>query len=81
MSVSYTHLDVYKRQVCVCVCVCVGGVFLIPAIPLLGLCIAQKCVCVVWWVLIRNAEMQKSVDSLKLKMWSPNRCDVCNQEN
>ena len=21
-SVSYTHLDVYKRQVCVCVCVC-----------------------------------------------------------
>ena len=22
-SVSYTHLDVYKRQVCVCVCVCV----------------------------------------------------------
>ena len=23
MSVSYTHLDVYKRQVCVCVCVCV----------------------------------------------------------
>ena len=21
--VSYTHLDVYKRQVCVCVCVCV----------------------------------------------------------
>ena len=21
MSVSYTHLDVYKRQVCVCVCV------------------------------------------------------------
>ena len=25
MSVSYTHLDVYKRQVCVCVCVCVGA--------------------------------------------------------
>ena len=23
-SVSYTHLDVYKRQVCVCVCVCVS---------------------------------------------------------
>ena len=23
VSVSYTHLDVYKRQVCVCVCVCV----------------------------------------------------------
>ena len=22
-AVSYTHLDVYKRQVCVCVCVCV----------------------------------------------------------
>ena len=22
-TVSYTHLDVYKRQVCVCVCVCV----------------------------------------------------------
>ena len=21
MTVSYTHLDVYKRQVCVCVCV------------------------------------------------------------
>ena len=21
--VSYTHLDVYKRQVCVCVCACV----------------------------------------------------------
>ena len=23
VSVSYTHLDVYKRQVYVCVCVCV----------------------------------------------------------
>ena len=23
MSVSYTHLDVYKRQTYVCVCVCV----------------------------------------------------------
>ena len=22
MPVSYTHLDVYKRHVCVCVCVC-----------------------------------------------------------
>ena len=24
-AVSYTHLDVYKRQVCVCVCVCGEG--------------------------------------------------------
>ena len=25
-SVSYTHLDVYKRQVCVCVCVIIYSV-------------------------------------------------------
>ena len=29
--VSYTHLDVYKRQVCVCVCVCVSSQFQIFA--------------------------------------------------
>ena len=25
-AVSYTHLDVYKRQVCVCVCVICGSI-------------------------------------------------------
>ena len=28
--VSYTHLDVYKRQVCVCVCVCVWRLSILP---------------------------------------------------